>query len=129
MQDTLLKEKNFEEAIENYLITEGGYVKGVPEHLNRATAMDEDTFLRFIKTTQPREWEKHCKNYPTNPERALLKRFQDEVSATNILQVLRHGFKDRGVKFYPCFFKPETTLNPETVERYNQNILHYEICE
>ena len=56
--------------------------------------------------------------------KALLKRFQDEVSATNILQVLRHGFKDRGVKFYPCFFKPETTLNPETVERYNQNILH-----
>ena len=124
MQDTLLKEKNFEEAIENYLITEGGYEKGVPEHLNRATAMDEDTFLRFIKTTQPREWEKHCKNYPTNPEQALLKRFQDEVSATNLLQVLRHGFKDRGVKFYPCFFKPETTLNPETVERYNQNILH-----
>ena len=124
MQDTLLKEKNFEEAIENYLITKGGYEKGVPEHLNRATAMDEDTFLRFIKTTQPREWEKHTRNYPNNPEQALLKRFQDEVSATNILQVLRHGFKDRGVKFYPCFFKPETTLNPETVERYNQNILH-----
>ena len=124
MQDTLLKEKNFEEAIENYLITEGGYEKGVPEHLNRATALDEDTFLRFIQITQPREWEKHCKNYPTNPEQALLKRFQDEVSATNLLQVLRHGFKDRGVKFYPCFFKPETTLNPETVERYNQNILH-----
>lgn len=124
MQDTLLKERNFEEAIENYLITEGGYEKGVPEHLNRATALDEETFLRFIKTTQPREWEKHCSNYPNNPEQALLRRFQDEVSATNILQVLRHGFKDRGVKFYPCFFKPETKLNPETVERYNQNILH-----
>ncbi len=124
MQDTLLKEKNFEEAIENYLITKGGYEKGVPEHLNRANALDEDTFLKFIQTTQPREWEKHCRNYPTNPEQALLRRFQDEVSATNILWVLRHGFVDRGVKFYPCFFKPETTLNPETVERYNQNILH-----
>lgn len=124
MQDTLLKEKNFEEAIENYLITEGGYEKGVPEHLNRATALDEDTFLKFIQTTQPREWEKHCKNYPNNPEQNLLRRFQEEVSATNLLQVLRHGFVDRGVKFYPCFFKPETKLNPETVERYNQNILH-----
>lgn len=124
MQDTLLKERNFEEAIENYLITEGGYDKGVPEHLNRASALDEETFLNFIKTTQPTEWEKHCKNYPTNPEQALLRRFQEEVSATNLLQVLRHGFKDRGVKFYPCFFKPETTLNSETVERYNQNILH-----
>ena len=97
MQDTLLKERNFEEAIENYLISpEGGYQKGNPEHLNRATALDEETFLNFIKTTQPREWEKHCKNYPQDPEKALLRRFQDEVSATNLLQVLRHGFKDRG---------------------------------
>ena len=124
MQDTLLKERNFEEAIENYLVTEGGYEKGVPENLNRATALDEDTFLSFIKTTQPTEWEKHTRNYPNNPEQALLKRFQEEVSATNLLQVLRHGFKDRGVKFYPCYFKPETKMNPEHNERYNQNILH-----
>lgn len=124
MQETLLKERNFEEAIENYLITEGGYEKGIPEHLNRASALDEDTFINFIKTTQPTEWEKHTRNYPNNPERALLRRFQEEVSATNVLQVLRHGFKDRGVKFYPCYFKPETTMNPEHNKRYSQNILH-----
>ena len=124
MQDTLLKERNFEEAIENYLITEGGYEKGIPEHLNRTSALDEDTFINFIKTTQPTEWEKHTQNYPNNPEQALLRRFQEEVSATNLLQVLRHGFKDRGVKFYPCYFKPETTMNPEHNKRYSQNILH-----
>lgn len=124
MQDTLLKERNFEEAIENSLITEGGYEKGIPEHLNRASALDEDTFINFIKTTQPTEWEKHTRNYPNNPEQALLRRFQEEVSATNMLQVLRHGFKDRGVKFYPCYFKPETTMNPEHNKRYSQNILH-----
>lgn len=124
MQDTLLKERNFEEAIENYLITEGGYEKGIPEHLNRTSALDEDTFINFIKTTQPTEWEKHTRNYPNNPEQALLRRFQEEVSATNLLQVLRHGFKDRGVKFYPCYFKPETTMNPEHNKRYSQNILH-----
>lgn len=124
MQDTLLKEKNFEEAIENYLINEGGYQKGNPKALNRATALDEDTFLRFIQTTQPKEWEKHCRNYPNNPEQALLKRFQDEVASTNLMQVLRHGFKDRGVKFYPCYFKPETSMNPEHNQKYSQNILH-----
>ena len=124
MQETLLKERNFEEAIENYFITEGGYEKGIPEHLNRASALDEDTFINFIKTTQPTEWEKHTRNFPNNPEQALLRRFQEEVSATNVLQVLRHGFKDRGVKFYPCYFKPETTMNPEHNKRYSQNILH-----
>lgn len=124
MQDTLLKEKNFEEAIENFLITEGGYQKGNPNNVNRATALDEDTFLKFIQATQPREWEKHCRNYPNNPEQALLKRFQDEVSSTDLLFVLRHGFKDRGVKFYPCYFKPETSMNPEQNQKYSQNILH-----
>ena len=124
MQDTLLKERNFEEAIENYFITEGGYEKGIPEHLNRTSALDEDTFINFIKTTQPTEWEKHTRNYLNNPEQALLRRFQEEVSATNLLQVLRHGFKDRGVKFYPCYFKPETTMNSEHNKRYSQNILH-----
>lgn len=124
MQDTLLKEKNFEEAIENYLITEGGYKQGNPNNVNRSTALDEDTFLKFIQTTQPIEWKKHCKNYPNNPEQALLKRFQDEVSSTDLLFVLRHGFKDRGIKFYPCYFKPETSMNPEHNLKYSQNILH-----
>lgn len=124
MQDTLLKEKNFEEAIENYLISEGGYKQGNSNNVNRATALDEDTLLKFIQTTQPIEWEKHCKNYPNNPEQALLKRFQDEVSSTDLLFVLRHGFKDRGIKFYPCYFKPETSMNPEHNLKYSQNILH-----
>src|SRR5574344_389970 len=118
MQDILLKEKNFEDAIEKALIKNGGYIKGSPEALNRSTALDEDTFLKFIQLSQPKAWERHCVNYPIDPEKALLKRFQDEVSETNLLQVLRHGFKDRGVKFNVCYFKPET------VELYKQNILH-----
>ncbi|MDE7168951.1 MAG: DEAD/DEAH box helicase family protein [Mucispirillum sp.] len=124
MRDTLLKEKNFKEAIENYLITSGGYEKGSPNALNRASALDERTFLQFIQTTQAREWEKHCGNYPDNPETALLKRFQDEVSNTDLLFVLRNGFKDRGVKFLPCYFKPETSKNTEHNRKYAQNILH-----
>ncbi len=124
MQDTLLKEKHFEEAIEKYLIEEGGYDKSSADNFNRATALDEQTFIKFIQATQSKAWEKHCKNYPTNPEQALLKRFQDEVASTNLLWVLRHGFKDRGVQFKVCYFKPESSLNPETIEKYNQNILH-----
>ena len=120
MQETALKEKNFEESIEQYLITKGGYTKGKPEDFNRATALDENTFIEFIKTTQPKEWNKHFKNYPQDPEKQLLKRFQEEVALKNILYVLRHGFMDRGVKFHACFFKPETSMNPENIQRYKQ---------
>ncbi len=124
MQDILLKEKNFEEAIERYLITEGGYEKGKSESFNRASALDEDTFLQFIQNTQSKAWERHCRNYPNNPQSALLERFQEEVSQSNLLQVLRNGFKDRGVQFYACYFKPETSMNAEHNAKYTQNILH-----
>ena len=62
MQDSQLKEKNFEEAIEKSLLEDGGYIKGSPDDFNRATALDEKTFIQFVKDTQPREWEKHVKN-------------------------------------------------------------------
>ena len=107
MEDTLLKEKNFEEAIENYIITEGGYKQGNPNNVNRSTALDEDTFLKFIQTTQPIEWEKHCKNYPNNPEQALLKRFQDENN------IYTKGPLSLVVQFTRLVQDKEFPLNPD----------------
>lgn len=40
------------------------------------------------------------------------------------LNVMRHGFMDRGIKFYPIFWKPETSLNETTQMQYDANILH-----
>ena len=54
MQDSQLKERNFEEAIEKSLLEDGGYIKGSPDDFNRATALDEKTFIKFVKDTQPR---------------------------------------------------------------------------
>jgi len=124
MQEDNLKERQLEEDIQEYLITKGGYAKGDPKALNRATALDEQTFLTFVKTTQPKAWEKHCRNYPANPEKALLSRLQAEIENAGLLHILRHGFKDRGVKFTPCYFMPESSLNPEAAQKYSQNILH-----
>ena len=52
MNEEELKEKAFEEAIEEYLITKGGYVKGNPKNFNRELALDVDTLIDFIKKTQ-----------------------------------------------------------------------------
>jgi type I restriction enzyme R subunit len=40
-----------------------------------------------------------------------------------MLDVVRKGFTDYGVKFDLAYFRPETTLNPETEALYRQNIL------
>lgn len=124
MSDELLKEKNFEDAIEKFMITEGGYIKGNPALFDRALALDKETLLSFVKATQSKKWDKYCTIYGSDATNAFIKRFDKEVSARGLLDVLRKGFKDRGIEFRVCFFKPETSLNEDNITRYNQNILH-----
>lgn len=124
MTEDLIKEKNFEEAIEEYLITSGGYIKGNPNDFDRVSALDKGTLLSFIKETQPKKWERYCTVYGASAEDSFIKRFSKEVKDKGLLQVLRHGFKDRGILFKVCFFKPETSINEDTMKLYNENILH-----
>lgn len=114
MSDFDVKEKRFEEDIEDYLIHHGGYTKGNPKKFNRESGLDEDTFVEFIKTSQPKKWDRYVKIYAENSEKQVVERFKREVKTTNLLNVMRHGFTDRGIKFYPIFWKPETTLNETT---------------
>lgn len=124
MMDEELKEKAFEEAIEEYLITYGGYEEGNPNNFDKAVALDKDTLISFIKTTQPKKWERYYTVYGVSAEDSFIKRFSKEVKDKGLLQVLRHGFKDRGILFKVCFFKPDSSRNEDTIELYNQNILH-----
>lgn len=124
MSDFDVKEKRFEEDIEDFLIHHGGYSKGDPKKFNRESALDEETFVEFIKTSQPKKWDRYVKIYAENSEKQVVERFKREVKTTNLLNVMRHGFMDRGIKFYPIFWKPETSLNETTQIQYDANILH-----
>lgn len=124
MNEEELKEKAFEEAIEEYLITEGGYAKGNPKNFNRELALDTSTLIDFVKRTQPKKWERYMTIYGSASEESFIKRFCKEVKTNGLLAVLRHGFKDRGIKFEVAYFKPANTDNPKTVKLYEENILH-----
>ena len=56
MAHTGLYEKNFEADIEQYLLTEGGYIKGNQATYDKEKAIDLDTLIRFIKESQPKVW-------------------------------------------------------------------------
>ena len=119
-----VKEKRFEQDIEEYLITQGGYTKGNPSQFNRASGLDEVTFVEFIKTSQPKLWDRFVTIYGDTSEKQIVDRFCREVKQTSLLSVLRHGFTDRGIKFRAVFWKPETTLNETSRIQYESNILH-----
>ncbi len=117
------KEKRFEEDIESFLLSSGGYIKGNQATYNRNWAIDMPTLIQFMKATQPKEWERYVRNYKEEAEKKLYKRFNEEVEAHGLLHVLRNGINDRGVKLRVAYFRPETTLNPDVVAKYEQNIL------
>lgn len=124
MSDFNVKERRFEEDIETYLTTYGGYEKGDPNAFSRELALDTETFVSFIKKSQPHEWKRYVKIYGYDSEQKIVERFCREVKMVGLLQVFRKGFKDRGITFNPVFWKPETALNPTTIARYEANVLH-----
>lgn len=113
---------------------EKGWICGKPESYDRERALFSQDAIAFVQNTQPLEWEKFSKIYPTDTERhfldllvAQLKKADnnatDQLSRTyGTLGVLRHGIKSHNARFSLCQFKPEHNLNPETLARYKQNI-------
>ena len=111
-----------------------GWQLGQSSHYQRETALYEQDALDFVKATQPDEWDKFCRIYPIDPEqhfiKALVKQLSkadenatDKASRTyGTLGVLRHGLRIRNARFSLCQFKPEHSLNPETLARYRANI-------
>lgn len=75
MPDFDVKEKRFEQDIEEYLLTHGGYQKGNPAAFNREKALDTATFLSFIRTSQPKQWERFEKIYGADSSASSSNRF------------------------------------------------------
>lgn len=124
MPDFDYKEKRFEQDIEEYLTTHGGYRKGDPKAFDRKFALDVNTFVSFIKTSQPKAWERFEKIYGGDSEKQIVERFCREVKMVGLLKVFRQGFTDRGIKFRAVFWKPETSINETSRKQYESNILH-----
>lgn len=127
----------YESVFQSDIVTQmqaQGWQVGHASGYTAETALYERDVLDFVQTTQPQEWEKFCRTFPIDSERhfiaALVKQLNkadehstDQASRTyGTLGVLRHGLKIRNARFSLCQFKPEHSLNPETMARYEANI-------
>ena len=116
-------EKRFEQDIETYLLSEGGFVKGDMSTYDKEKAIDLPVLVDFIQRTQPKEWKKQVGRYGENAAMQLYRRFQDEVATYGLLHVLRNGFKDLGARFKMVYFAPASSLNEDLVRKYEANTL------
>ena len=119
----LTTEAAFETAIVDALSTHGGYQLGDAANFDRELALDRPTLLQFIQNSQPQAWEKLAGIHGNTVEQKFIDRLCQELNQCGMLDVLRYGITDYGVRFKLAYFKPASGLNPETLALYNQNIL------
>lgn len=120
---SVTSEKAFEEAIEQSLVSAGGFISGNPDSFNRELALDTETLFNFIKDTQKEEWNKLAEVHGADIEKKFLYRLTQELDTRGMLDCLRNGITDYGKKFKLAYFRPVSKLNPETQKLYDKNIL------
>lgn len=120
-----LKEKNFEEDIERWLLEVGGYERGFQMTYNKDAAIDLTVLRDFISETQPKEWARYQKIYGADDAAdQFYKVLQDDISRYGLIYVLRNGIDDRGVKLRIAYFAPASELNEDLMRKYRANRLH-----
>lgn len=119
------KEIRFEQDVETFLLSPyGGYQKGDMNNYDKDKALDMDTLISFVRTTQPKEWDRFERITVSDVEKKFFKAINDAIDNFGLIHVLRHGFKYRGIDFRAAYFKPESELNMRLWDLYNENILH-----
>lgn len=124
MSDIGYSEKDFENYIVNLLTSKSGYIHGNNNDYNPQKALLPQTFISFIKETQPDNWTCLCDKFDS--EKEAEEKVIDELIASRksqgTLDLLRKGFTFRSIQFDTVYWKPENNLNPETIDLYNKNI-------
>ena len=115
-------EKKFEEDIESALLSEG-YRKISRNDYDAESMLFPDVLVEFLKSSQPKEWARYEKYYGDKAKEKLVRRLNDSIDSGDVLDVLKNGIEDLGLKLKLCYFKPDSTLNANLNELYAKNII------
>ncbi len=123
MPENIHTENTFEDAITEHLTTHGWHL-GNKSDFDAKLAIDKKAVLDFVKDTQSAKWNKFVQFYNKDSEEKFIIRLVKELDLRGMLDVVRHGITDSGIKFKLAYFKPDSNLNPETLKLYGKNKLY-----
>jgi type I restriction enzyme, R subunit len=115
-------EATFESNIVDHLCKSGWHL-GSAADFSKDLALDKQAILAFVQSSQPKEWDKLKQYYREDTENKFIQRLFKELDLRGTLDVVRHGITDSGCKFKLAYFKPDSNLNPDTLNLYKQNRL------
>ncbi|MEV6890923.1 type I restriction endonuclease [Kribbella sp. NPDC051137] len=115
----------FEEAVEGALLA-SGWVKGWADTYDPELGLDPGQLLPFVQTVQPDVWEQLVQfagGHLDVAERDLVTVVAKALDQRGVLDVLRNGIKDRGVRIRLAYFRPAHTVADDALVEYQQNRL------
>jgi len=121
MKHTDTSEKGFQKDIIDHLVSTG-YHRRDNEDYNKASCLDPELTLKFIRETQESEWKKFQRVYGDSAEQKFFYRLVNEIDKKGTINILRNGFKDVGCYFTLFYPRPNTTRNPDLFEKFGRNI-------
>ncbi|MFY1668815.1 type I restriction endonuclease subunit R [Plantactinospora sp. WMMB334] len=118
-------ERAFGDAIVAALLdngwTEGGRADYRPE-----LGLDTHQLFTFIGATQPDEWADLVTYYggdPADAQRGFAKRLDQAIASDGLLDVLRKGVKDHGIRILLAYFRPSFVESDAILADYRRNRL------
>ena len=119
------RERVLQDHLIDQLVAGEEYKRCDPEtDYDCALAMDKELVLRFVRESQPEEWDKLAAHYTISAEDTFFKQTVRALEKRGLLDVLRQGIKIvPGIKFSLCYFRPASSLEPKRIDEYRSNIL------
>jgi type I restriction enzyme R subunit len=105
---------------------ERGWREGSPRDYRADLGLDTNQLFTFIGATQAAEWNELLSLYGNDPDAAQLgfaKRLDQAIATDGLLDVLRKGVKDRGVRIRVAYFKPNLVTSDSVLDKYRANRL------
>jgi len=121
MSHTDTSEKSFQNDIIAHL-TSTGYIKHTTADYNKSSCLDPELVLKFIKSTQEKEWQKFSRIYKEQADEKFLIRLVKEMERKGTINILRNGFRDVGCDFALFYPRPNNNKNPDLFGKFENNI-------
>jgi type I restriction enzyme, R subunit len=123
LSDTAHQEKHFEAYIVQQLAARGWLV-GDTNGYDQNFALFPEDLVKWVKTTQPKKWEKLVAGHGDKATAALMDRLAQALEKDGTVNLLRSGFKIAGAgEIELSEGQPEDDRDPSAWERYKANRL------
>ncbi|WP_007023964.1 type I restriction endonuclease subunit R [Saccharomonospora iraqiensis] len=107
-------------------MTERGWELGAASDYDPGLGLDTGQLFSFIGATQQAEWDELLTFYGGDADaaqRGFAQRVAKALDTDGVLDVLRKGVKDRGVRIRLAYFKPSLVASDSALDDYRANRL------